>query len=59
MQYMIPLLLVTNSKKEVKKYLKTIKKEEDLFFEIIPLTSEYSINEIKEVVKETKIYFKQ
>ncbi len=59
MQYMISILLVTDDKKEVKKYLKTISKKGDLFFEITPLTSEYSINEVKEVVKETKIYFKQ
>jgi len=59
MQYMIPILLVTNDKKEVKKYLKTISEEGDLFFEINPLTNEYSINEVKEVIKETKIYFKQ
>lgn len=59
MQYMIPILLVTNDKKEVKKYLKTISEKGDLFFEINPLTNEYSINEVKEVVKETKIYFKQ
>lgn len=56
---MIPILLVTNDKKEVKKYLKTISEEGDLFFEINPLTNEYSINEVKEVIKETKIYFKQ
>jgi DNA polymerase III gamma/tau subunit len=56
---MIPLMLITDDKKQIKKYLKTITKEGDLFFEITPLTSEYSINEVKEVIKETKIYFKQ
>ena len=58
MQYMIPILLVTDDKKEINKYIKTIRKNGDLFFEITPLASEYSINEIKEVLKETKIYFK-
>ena len=59
MQYMIPILLVTDDKKEINKYIKTIRKNGDLFFEITPLASEYSINEIKEVLKETKIYFKE
>lgn len=59
MQYMIPLLLVSDDKKQIKKYLKTIEHEDDLFFEIIPLTGEYSVNEIKEVIKETKTYFRQ
>jgi len=59
MQYMIPILLVTDNKREVKKYLKAISKEEDLFFEITPLSGQYSINEVREVIGETKIYFKQ
>lgn len=59
MQYMIPLLLVSDDKKQIKKYLKTIEHEDDLFFEITPLTGEYSVNEIKEVIKETKTYFRQ
>lgn len=56
---MIPLLLITDDKKEIKKYLKTISEKGDFFFEITPLASEYSINEIKEIIKETKNYFKQ
>ncbi|KKP86823.1 MAG: hypothetical protein UR89_C0013G0011 [Candidatus Roizmanbacteria bacterium GW2011_GWA2_35_8] len=42
---MIPLLLVTNNNKELKKILTEIKNKTDIFFEITPEKTEYSINE--------------
>ena len=56
---MIPLLLVTNNNKELKKILTEIKNKTDIFFEITPEKTEYSINEIKNIVSETKIFYSQ
>ncbi len=56
---MISLLLITKNKEEAKKYLfKEIVKKNDLFFEIIPEKKEYSINNIKNLWSETKIFNK-
>ena len=56
---MIPLLLVTNDNKKLKDFLSSISNKDDVFFEIIPEKTEYSINEIKNIVSETKIFYSQ
>lgn len=61
---MIPLLLLSNNSQETKKYLKKITKNDSFFFELKPENKEYSINDIKTLIKlsnfyhkETRIYF--
>ena len=56
---MIPLLLVTNDNKKLKDFLSSISNKDDVFFEIIPEKTEYSINEIKNIISETKIFYRQ
>lgn len=57
---MIPLVLITKNIKDAKKYLldKKIINKNSLFFEILPEKKEYSINEIKNLWSETKIFNK-
>ncbi|MFA6081729.1 MAG: hypothetical protein WC741_04990 [Patescibacteria group bacterium] len=52
---MIPLLLISNNKSLLNSYVDKLKKD-SVFFEIIPLTKEYSITDIKNIIKETKIF---
>jgi len=52
---MIPLLLISKEKKLINKYVNGLKVGK-LFFEIIPITKEYSIEDIKNITKETKIF---
>ena len=52
---MIPLLLISKEKKLINKYVSGLKVGK-LFFEIIPITKEYSIEDIKNITKETKIF---
>ncbi|MEK7597605.1 MAG: hypothetical protein AAB441_03080 [Patescibacteria group bacterium] len=52
---MIPLLILSKDSKLVKKYIDDLKVG-SLFFEIIPLTKEYSIDDIKNLKKEAKIF---
>lgn len=61
---MIPLLLLSNDSREIKKYLKKIITSDSFFFELKPENKEYSISEIKALIKlsnihhkETRIYF--
>lgn len=54
---MIPILLISNDKKTLGEYLNiNFKKNANLFFELIPSTKEYSIEDIKGLIKETKIF---
>jgi len=54
---MIPILLISNNKKTLDEYLNiNFKKNANLFFEVIPSTKEYSIEDIKGLIKETKIF---
>ena len=54
---MIPILLISNDKKTLDEYLNiNFKKNANLFFEVIPSTKEYSIEDIKGLIKETKIF---
>lgn len=53
---MIPLLIVSNDTKEVKKYLKNILPENSYLFEIEPENKEYSIKEMKNLIKEANIF---
>lgn len=52
---MIPLLIISSDKKQVEKYISKLKVG-CLFFEILPTTKEYSIDDIKNLIKETKIF---
>jgi len=52
---MIPLLILSKDSKLVKKYIDDLKAD-NLFFEIIPVTKEYSIDDIKNLKKEAKIF---
>ncbi len=53
---MIPILLITNDFKEVASFIKTIKTKKDIIINIYPKKTEYSIEQIKEIVRETIIY---
>ena len=53
---MIPILLITNNLKDVVSFIKTIKKKNDIIINIYPTKTEYSIEQIKEIVRETTIY---
>ena len=53
---MIPLLLISNNKSSLNSYVDKLKKD-GVFFEVSPLTKEYSINDIKNIIKETKIFY--
>ncbi len=52
---MIPLLIITPDKKLVGEYINKLKPG-CLFFEIMPSTKEFSIDDIKNLIKETKIF---
>ena len=53
---MIPLLLVSNNKNAIDDYIGIFKKN-SLFFEVTPSTKEYSIQDIKSIAKETKVFY--
>lgn len=53
---MIPILLITNDFKEITSFIKTIKKKEDVIINVYPIKTEFSIEQIKEIVRETIIY---
>lgn len=52
---MIPILVLSKDSKSVKKYIDNLKVG-SLFFEILASTKEYSIDDIKNLIKETKIF---
>lgn len=59
MQYnsMIPILLVTDKKRSINKYLTNLEKEKKtIIIDIVPQTTEYSINQIRELTKETRVF---
>lgn len=53
---MLPLLLISNNKKIIKKYLNQIIAPEDLFFELKPEGTKYLISQIKEVVRQIFVF---
>ena len=54
---MIPILLISNDKKTLDEYLNINFKKNAIFFsEVTPLTKEYSIDDIKGLIKETKVF---
>jgi hypothetical protein len=53
---MIPLLLISNNKSSLNLYVNKLKKE-GMFFEVTPSTKEYSIDDIKSIIKETKVFY--
>ena len=54
---MIPILLVSDDKRALTKYINSkIKKDGDIFFEIVPEGTKYSIGEVKEVIKQANIF---
>lgn len=53
---MIPILLISDNKKEMADYLEKIKDKNNLFIEILPQKTEYSIDQIREIQKETKVF---
>ena len=52
---MIPLLLISNKKSSLDLFTEKLKKD-GIFFEVTPFTKEYSIDDIKDITKETKIF---
>src|SRR3989338_467362 len=52
---MIPILVLSKNSKLINKYIGDLKIN-CLFFEVIPLTKEYSIDDIKGLIKETKVF---
>ena len=52
---MIPLLIISKDSKLINDYVNKLKIG-NLYFEIIPSTKEYSIEDIKNLKKETKVY---
>ena len=52
---MIPILIISKDSKLVKKYLDNLKAD-NFFFEILPSTKEFSIEDIKSLIKDTKIF---
>ncbi len=52
---MIPLLIVSDDNKLVNSYVNKLK-QDNIFFEITPSTKEYSIDDIKSLIKETKVF---
>lgn len=52
---MIPLLILSKEKKLINKYVNNLKID-SLFFEILPSTKEFSIDDIKNLKKETMIF---
>jgi len=53
---MIPLLIISNDSKQIQDYLEKLKAD-SLFYQVDPSTKEYSINDIKNIFKETKIFY--
>lgn len=54
---MIPILLISDDKKLVEDYIsEKLKTSNNIFFEVVPLTKEYSIEDIKSLIKETKVF---
>lgn len=52
---MIPLLILSKDSKLINKYVNNLKTD-SLFFEILPTTKEFSIDDIKNLKKETMIF---
>lgn len=52
---MIPLLFISNDKSAINDYVNKLKAG-SMFFEVTPSTKEYSIDDIKNIIKETKIF---
>jgi len=52
---MIPLLIVSNDDKLINSHIDKLK-QDAIFFEVIPSTKEYSIDDIKSLIKETKVF---
>ena len=54
---MIPILLIFNDKKTLDEYLNlTFKKSECFFSEVVPSNKDYYIDDIKSLIKETKVF---
>ncbi len=54
---MIPLLLISENKRHIDKYLRGLAEgKNSVIIEILPQTAEYSIDQIKQLSKETKIF---
>ncbi|GIW64928.1 MAG: hypothetical protein KatS3mg092_0861 [Patescibacteria group bacterium] len=54
---MMPLIFVSNEKNKVLEYLKNNIKSDYVIFEIVPQKEKYSIDDIRDIKKETIIYF--
>ena len=52
---MIPILIISKDTKQTNKYVTNLKAG-NLFFEVLPSTKEYSIDDIKNLKKEAKIF---
>lgn len=53
---MIPFLLISDDKVIIDDYVNKFKNNA-LFFEVIPKGNEYSIDDIKSIIKETKVFY--
>ncbi len=56
---MIPILLISRIHKEKNAYLKKISQDNKLIIEIKPEGKEFSIKEVKNIIKETNIFHKE
>ena len=52
---MIPLLIISNDDKQISDYVNKLKTD-SLFSEVIPSTKEYSIEDIRGIIKEIKVF---
>jgi DNA polymerase III gamma/tau subunit len=52
---MIPIILVATSKKAADRYIESLCQRDDILFRIRPEKTEFSIDQVKEIVKEIKI----
>jgi len=52
---MIPLLIISNDVKLINNYVNKLK-QDSFFSEVIPSSKEYSIEDIKDLIKETKVF---
>ncbi len=53
---MIPLILITINKRSVDKYIQTLKVGKTVVIDVFPEKTEYSIGQIKSLIKETVVF---
>lgn len=56
---MMPILIISANDKDLQKYLKKIITKDSIFFEITPEKKQYSIENIREIIKESSVFHKE